>query len=244
MPNEVIRTKYIQPVPNTFCPGCLHSMSQKVISEVLEELGVAEKTIAVIAVGCCSMSLRYIMTDKVSASHGRAPAVATGLKRVQPDSFVYCYQGDGDLASIGLSEVMAAANRGEKFTIIFANNSTYGMTGGQLAPTSLVGQVTTTTPKGRSAEVDGYPLDMCAILSTLKAPSYIARVSFNNPANTRKAKEAIRKAFQNQIDGKAFSFVEILTNCVTNWNCTPLESLKFIEEKNMPVFPLGVYRDE
>lgn len=242
--NEIIRTTAITPLQNKFCPGCLHSLAVKLMAECLEELGVAEKTITVLAVGCSTMCLGVWNTDKISAAHGRAPAVATGIKRAQPDSFVFTYQGDGDLASIGLSEVMCAANRGEKITIIFANNSTYGMTGGQMAPTTLVGQESTTTPHGRNPETEGYPIDMCALLNQLQAPSYIARCALNSPANVTKAKASIKKAFQNQIDGKPFSFVELLTNCVTNWGVTPLESLQFIEENTIPVFPLGVYRDK
>lgn len=243
MSKEIIRTKCLKPIPNTFCPGCLHAMANKLIGECLEELGVAERTIVVLPVGCSTMGLRFWNLDMISSAHGRAPAVATGLKRTQPDSFVFAYQGDGDLASIGLAEIMCAANRGEKFTVIFANNSTYGMTGGQMAPTTLIGQPSTTTPFGRDPMVDGYPTDMCAILNTLKAPSYIARCALNSPANIRKAKACIKKAFQYQIDGKTFGFVELMVNCPTNWGMTPLDTLKFMEEKTIPVFPLGVYRD-
>jgi 2-oxoglutarate ferredoxin oxidoreductase subunit beta len=243
MSKEIIRSTTIRPAPNTYCPGCLHSMATKLMAQSLDELGIAQRSVIVVAVGCSTMGLNIWNLDMVSAAHGRAPAVATGIKRAQPDTFVFTYQGDGDLASIGLSEIICAANRGEKFSVIFANNSTYGMTGGQLAPTSLVGQKTTTTPRGRNPETEGYPIDMCAILSQLKAPSYIARCALNSPANIMKAKASIKTAFQYQLDGKAFSFVELLTNCVTNWNVTPLDSLKYIEEKTMPVFPLGVYRD-
>ncbi len=243
MAKEIIRPACIKASPNTFCPGCLHSMAIKLISETLEELGLVDKTILTIAVGCGTMSMNVFNLDMISAAHGRAPAVATGIKRSEPDSIVFTYQGDGDLAAIGLSEIMCAANRGEKFTVVFINNSTYGMTGGQLAPTTLIGQKSTTTPLGRQVYPDGYPMDMCKLLSTLQAPSYIARCSLSSPANVRKAKEAIKKAFQYQVDGKAFSFVELLSNCVTNWNMTPLDSLKHIDEVTSKVFPLGVFRD-
>ena len=206
-------------------------------------MGVADKSVLVLAVGCGTMGLNVFDLDIVSAAHGRAPAVATGIKRTQPETFVFTYQGDGDLAAIGLSEILCAANRGEKFSVVFVNNSTYGMTGGQLAPTTLVGQKSTTTPMGRNPELDGYPIDMCKLLSQLQAPSYIARCALNSPANVRKTKDAIKKAFRYQIEGKAFSFVEILSNCVTNWNMSPLDSLKHIETTTSKVFPLGVFRD-
>lgn len=244
MSREMIRPACLKPIPNTFCPGCLHSMANKLIGECIDELGVASKTIVVMPVGCSTMGLRFWDMDMVSCAHGRAPAVATGIKRTQPDAFVFAYQGDGDLASIGLAEIMCAANRGEHFAVVFANNSTYGMTGGQMAPTTLIGQKSTTTPLGRDASVDGYPMDMCALLGTLEAPSYIARCALNSPANIRKAKASIKKAFQNELDGKPFSFVELMTNCPTNWGMAPLDTLKFMEEKTIPVFPLGVFRDK
>lgn len=243
MSREILRPSCLNPVPNTFCPGCLHSMANKLIGQCLDELGLTKKSIAVLPVGCSTMGLRFWHLDMVSCAHGRAPAVATGIKRTQPDTFVFAYQGDGDLASIGLAEIMCAANRGEHFTVIFANNSTYGMTGGQLAPTTLVGQKSTTTPHGRDPLVDGYPTHMCEILSTLKAPSYIARCALNNAANIRKAKECIRTAFQYQLDGRDFSFVELLTNCPTNWGLAPVDSLRFMEENTIPAYPLGVFRD-
>ncbi len=243
MSREILRPTCLNPIPNTFCPGCLHSMANKLVGQCIDELGLAKKTIVVMSVGCSTMGLRFWHMDMVSCAHGRAPAVATGIKRMQPDTFVFTYQGDGDLASIGLAEIMCAANRGEHFSVIFANNSTYGMTGGQMAPTTLVGQKSTTTPQGRNAAVDGYPTNMCEILSTLKAPSYIARCALNTPANIRKAKECIKTAFQYQLDGKAFSFVELLTNCPTNWGMAPLDTLKFVEENTIPAFPLGVFRD-
>lgn len=243
MSKEILRPSCLNPIPSTFCPGCLHSMANKLIGQCIDELGIANKTIVVMPVGCSTMGLRFWHMDMVSCAHGRAPAVATGIKRTQPDAFVFAYQGDGDLASIGLAEIMCAANRGEHFSVVFANNSTYGMTGGQMAPTTLVGQKSTTTPAGRCAEVDGYPTNMCEILSTLRAPSYIARCALNSPANIRKAKASIKKAFQYQLEGKAFSFVELLTNCPTNWGLAPLDTLKFMEQNTIPAFPLGVFRD-
>ena len=231
MSREILRPTCLNPIPNTFCPGCLHSMANKLVGQCIDELGLAKKTIVVMSVGCSTMGLRFWHMDMVSCAHGRAPAVATGIKRMQPDTFVFTYQGDGDLASIGLAEIMCAANRGEHFSVIFANNSTYGMTGGQMAPTTLVGQKSTTTPQGRNAAVDGYPTNMCEILSTLKAPSYIARCALNTPANIRKAKECIKTAFQYQLDGKAFR------------GMAPLDTLKFVEENTIPAFPLGVFRD-
>lgn len=243
MSGEMIRTTAIKPVPNAFCPGCLHSMASKLIGESLEELGLIEKTVMVIPVGCSTMGLNFWKMDMVSAAHGRAPAVAVGIKRVQPESFVFAYQGDGDLASIGLSEVLSAANRGEKITVIFANNSTYGMTGGQLAPTTLVGQKATTAPRGRNPETEGYPTDMCALLNVFKAPSFIARCALNSVSGVREAKPAIKRAFQHQLDGDAFSFVELMTNCPTNWGMAPLDTLKFMEENTLKQFPVGVLRD-
>ena len=237
------KPKCLLPLSSGFCPGCLHSLATKLIAEAIDELGVAEKVVNVLPVGCSTMNSLYWKLDMVTSAHGRAPAVATGIKRCRPDALVFAYQGDGDLASIGLSEVMMAANRGEHITIFFANNSTYGMTGGQMAPTTLVGQKSTTTPFGRNAAVDGYPTNMCEILSTLKAPSYIARCALNTPANIRKARESIMKAFRYQLEGKPFSFVELLTNCPTNWGMAPLDTLKFVEENTIPAFPLGVFRD-
>ena len=243
MAKEIIRPTCLQARPNTFCPGCMHSMAIKLVAQCLEELEIADKSILVCAVGCGTMAMNAFDVDMVSAAHGRAPAVATGIKRTQPDTFVFTYQGDGDLAAIGLSEIMYAANRGEKISTVFVNNSTYGMTGGQLAPTTLVGQKSTTTPLGRDPERDGYPVDMCKLLSQMQAPSYIARCALNSPANIRKAKEAIKKAFQYQLEGKPFAFVELLSNCVTNWNMAPMDSLKHIETVTSQVFPLGVFRD-
>ena len=238
------RTKTIQEDKvSGFCPGCMHSTVIKLIGEVLEEMDVVDKASCVLGIGCCGLHMDYIAYDNTTAPHGRATAVATGMKRANPDTLVYTYQGDGDLAAIGLAETMSAANRGENITVIFVNNGIYGMTGGQMAPTTLVGMKASTAPKGRDPKEHGYPMHMCEILDQLTAPAYLARTSCNTPANVNKTKQAIRKAFQNQLDGKGFSMVEIVTSCPTNWGLDPLKSLEFIEEKMLPEFPLGVIRD-
>jgi 2-oxoglutarate/2-oxoacid ferredoxin oxidoreductase subunit beta len=226
-----------------FCPGCMHSTVIKLIGEVLDELNVVDKTACVLGIGCCGLHMDYIAYDNTTAPHGRACAVATGIKRTNPDSLVFTYQGDGDLASIGLAETMSAANRGENISVIFVNNGIYGMTGGQMAPTTLLGMKATTAPNGRDPKLHGYPMHMCEILNQLTAPVYLERTSCNNPQNLMKTKRAIKKAFQNQLDGKGFSMVEIVTSCPTNWGLTPLAALDFIEEKMLPEFPLGVIRD-
>lgn len=238
------RTKTIQEDKvSGFCPGCMHSTVIKLIGEVMEELDVIEKTVCITGIGCCGLHMDYIAYDTITAPHGRACAVATGMKRANPESLIFTYQGDGDFASIGLAESVSAANRGENITVIFINNGIYGMTGGQLAPTTLIGMKATTAPKGRIAEEHGYPMHMCEILNQLTAPYYLERCSCNNPANVNKTKNAIKKAFQNQLDGKGFSLVEIVTGCPTNWGMDPLKSLEFIEEKMLPEYPLGVFRD-
>lgn len=226
-----------------FCPGCMHSTVIKLIGEVLEELDLVERTACVLGIGCCGLHMDYIAYDNITAPHGRACAVATGMKRASPDTLVYTYQGDGDLASIGLAETISTANRGENITVIFINNGIYGMTGGQMAPTTLLGMKASTAPMGRIAEEHGYPMHMCEILDQLTAPAYLARTSCNNPANVGKTKEAIRKAFQNQLDGRGFSMVEVVTGCPTNWGMDALQSLDFIEQKMLPEYPLGVIRD-
>ena len=221
----------------------MHSTVIKLIGEVMEELDVIEKTVCITGIGCCGLHMDYIAYDTITAPHGRACAVATGMKRANPESLIFTYQGDGDFASIGLAESVSAANRGENITVIFINNGIYGMTGGQLAPTTLIGMKATTAPKGRIAEEHGYPMHMCEILNQLTAPYYLERCSCNNPANVNRTKNAIKKAFQNQLDGKGFSLVEIVTGCPTNWGMDPLKSLEFIEEKMLPEYPLGVFRD-
>ncbi|WP_326512764.1 thiamine pyrophosphate-dependent enzyme [Clostridium intestinale] len=238
------RTKTIQEDKvSGFCPGCMHSTVMKLIGEVLEEMNVVERTACILGVGCCGLHMDYIAYDNITSPHGRACAVATGVKRANPDSLVFTYQGDGDFAAIGLGESISAANRGENITVIFINNATYGMTGGQLAPTTLLGMKASTAPKGRIAKEHGYPMHMCEILNQLTAPAYLERTSCNTPGNVIKTKKAIRKAFENQLNGKGFSMVEIVTSCPTNWGLDALDSLKFIEEKMLPEYPLGVIRD-
>lgn len=227
-----------------YCPGCTHGIIHRLVAEVLEEMDVVGSAIGVAPVGCSVLAYNYFNCDMHEAAHGRAPACATGIKRVNPNNTVFTYQGDGDLASIGAAEIVHAANRGEKITVIFVNNTTYGMTGGQMAPTTLVGMKASTAPKGRIPEEHGYPMHMCEILDKLTAPAYLVRTSCNTPQNVIKTKNAIKKAFQNQIDGKGFSMVEIVTSCPTNWGLEPLDALDFIEQKMLPEYPLGVIRDK
>lgn len=229
-------------VSTHYCPGCTHGVAHRLIAEVLDEMGVAEKTIGVAPVGCSVFAYNYFDTDFVEAAHGRAPAMATGIKRVLPDRVVFTYQGDGDLASIGMGEIMHAAGRGENITVIFINNAIYGMTGGQMAPTSLPGQKTTSSPNGRDVELQGYPLKMCEMIATMDGAGYVVRRSLHDPKNIRTAKKALRMAFETQIHGLGFSMVELLSTCPTNWGITPIESLKWLEEHMLPVFPLGDYK--
>ena len=235
------RPEALTDVPTHYCPGCTHGIIHRLIAEVIDELGVREKTIGISPVGCAVLAYDYFNCDFVEASHGRAPAVATGIKRVLPDSVVFCYQGDGDLASIGAAEIVHAATRGEKITVIFVNNAIYGMTGGQMAPTTLPGQRTTTSPRGRDVESAGYPIRVAELLSSLSGVAYIARVSATSPANVTKAKRAVRKAFEMQIDGKGFSLVEFLSTCPINWGMSPLEAMKWVDEKMSLYYPLGDY---
>ena len=230
-------------VPFHYCPGCTHGIVHRLVAEVIDELGIEGKTIGIAPVGCSVFAYNYFNCDMVEAAHGRAPAVATGVKRANPDNIVFTYQGDGDLAAIGTAETVHAAGRSENITIIFINNAIYGMTGGQMAPTSLVEQITQTTPYGRKPETQGYPIKVCEMLSTLDGTTYAERVAVNNVKNIRNAKKAIKKAFENQINKKGFSIVEVLSTCPTNWGLSPEEALKWVEEKMMPVYPLGVYKD-
>ena len=239
------RTKTIQEDKvSGFCPGCMHSTVMKLIGEVLEELDQVQNTACVLGIGCCGLHMDYMAYDNITAPHGRACAVATGIKRTNPGTLVYTYQGDGDLASIGLAETLSAANRGENFSVIFINNGIYGMTGGQMAPTTLIGMKATTAPKGRDPKEHGYPMHMCEIMNQLTAPYYLERTSCNNPANVRKTKAAIKKAFQNQLAGKGFSMVEIVSNCPTNWGTDALGSLEYLDQNMLKEFPLGVVRDK
>lgn len=227
-----------------YCPGCTHGIIHRLVAEVIDELGIEGKTIGVAPVGCSVFAYNYFECDMQQASHGRAPAVATGIKRANPANIVFTYQGDGDLAAIGTAETVHAATRGENITVIFVNNAIYGMTGGQMAPTSLVGQVTQTTPYGRKVETQGYPIKVCEMLSTLDGTAYAERVSVDDIKNIKKAKAAIKKAFEYQIDKKGFSIVEVLSTCPTNWGLSPKEALAWLRENMMPVYPLGVYKDK
>jgi 2-oxoglutarate ferredoxin oxidoreductase subunit beta len=225
-----------------YCPGCTHGTAHRLVAEVLDEMGIREKTIGVAPVGCSVFAYDYFNHDFVEAAHGRAPAMATGIKRVRPNNTVYTYQGDGDLASIGMAEIVHAAIRGENITVIFINNAIYGMTGGQMAPTTLPGMRTTSSPGGRDVENMGYPVRMSEMLSTIDGVSYSVRRSLHNPANIRKSKKAIRRAFEVQEHGMGFAMVELLSSCPTNLKFTPSEALTFIEEQMVPYYPLGDYK--
>lgn len=227
-----------------YCPGCTHGIIHRLVAEALDELGIKGRTVGVASVGCSVFAYNYFNCDMVQAAHGRAPAVATGVKRSDSDKIVFTYQGDGDLAAIGTAETVHSAARGENITVIFVNNAIYGMTGGQMAPTTLPGQVTQTSPYGRDVEKVGYPIKVCEMLSQVDGATYLERVAVNNVKNIKKAKAAIKKAFQNQVEGKGFSLVEVLSTCPTNWGKTPTDSLKWLEENMMPYYPLGVYKDK
>lgn len=234
------RPQSLTPVKTHYCPGCTHGIIHRLVAEVIDELGVRENSIGVAPVGCSVLAYNYFNLDMHEAAHGRAPAVATGIKRVHPDKVVFTYQGDGDLAAIGTAEIVHAAARGEKITTIFVNNAIYGMTGGQMAPTTLVGQEAMTAPSGRNAETQGYPIRMSEILATIDGAAYITRVSVHNPQEVAKAKKAIKIAFEMQLAGKGFSCVEVLSTCPTNWGLTPLEALNWLQENMIPYYPLGV----
>ena len=225
-----------------YCPGCGHGIIHRLVAEVIDELGIREKTVAVAPVGCAVLLYNYFDLDAYEAAHGRAPAIATGCKRVHPELVVFTYQGDGDLAAIGTAEIVHAAARGERITTIFVNNAIYGMTGGQMAPTTLIGQKTTTTTNGRMPEKAGYPIRVCEMLATLEGASYISRVSVSNSKNIIQAKKAIKKAFETQIKNLGFSLVEVLSQCPTNWHMTPVESTNWVDEKMASCFPLGEFK--
>jgi len=235
-------TKGLTDVKSHYCPGCTHGIVHRLVGEVLEELGVLGETIGVAPVGCSVLAYKYFNCDVQQAAHGRAPAVATGIKRVNPDKVVFTYQGDGDLASIGAAEIVHAAARGERFTTIFINNAIYGMTGGQMAPTTLVGQKATTAPLGRDPKKVGMPMKMSELLATLDGAKFVERSTVHNPAGVRKTKAAIKKAFEMQINGDGFGIVEVLSTCPTNWGMTPVDSLKWLEENMIPYYPLGNIR--
>ena len=238
------KPKALTDAPLHYCPGCTHGIIHRLVAEAIDDLGILGKTVGIAPVGCAVMAYDYFACDMVEAAHGRAPAAATGLKRAMPDRIIFTYQGDGDLASIGMAETVHAATRNENITVIFVNNAIYGMTGGQMAPTSLPGQVTQTSPYGRDVKTVGYPIKVCELLSALDAPEYIERVAVNNVKNVLNAKRAIKKAFQNQIDGKGFSLIEVVSSCPTNWGMTPQKALDWVESDMIPYYPLGVYRDK
>ncbi len=237
------KPKSLTDAPLHYCPGCTHGIIHTLVAQAIDELGIEGDAIGVAPVGCAVMAYNYFTCDMIEAAHGRAPAVATGIKRALPNNIVFTYQGDGDLASIGMAETVHAATRNENITVIFVNNAIYGMTGGQMAPTSLPGQVTQTSPYGRDTSVAGFPIKVCEMLSTLDGPEYITRVAVNNVKNVKNAKKAIKKAFENQINGKGFSLVEVVSSCPTNWGMTPQQALNWVDEKMIPYYPLGVYKD-
>lgn len=235
-------TKGMLPVTTTYCPGCTHGIAHRLVMEVLDEKNLLGDTIGVAPIGCSILSHNYMNIDMCEAAHGRAPAVATGIRRAWPDKTVFTYQGDGDLASIGAGEIVHAAHRGEKFTTIFINNAIYGMTGGQMAPTTLIGQKSTTSVDGRKKEISGMPLRVAEMLATIDGAVFVERVALNTPANVRKAKAAIHKAFEVQEKRLGFSFVEVLSSCPTNWGLAPTEALKWLGENMIPYYPLGNLR--
>ena len=238
------KPKALTDVPLHYCPGCTHGIIHRLVAEALDELGVTGRTIGVAPVGCSVFAYNYFNCDMVQAAHGRAPAVATGVKRSDSNNIVFTYQGDGDLAAIGTAETVHAAARGENITVIFVNNAIYGMTGGQMAPTTLPGQVTQTSPYGRNTDLVGFPVKVCEMLSKVDGAYYLERVAVNNVKNVKAAKAAIKKAFQNQVEGKGFSLIEVLSTCPTNWGKTPTDAITWLEENMLPYYPLGVYKDK
>lgn len=237
------RPKSLSPVPFHYCPGCTHGIVHRLVAEALDELDICGKAVGIAPVGCSVFAYNYFECDMIEAAHGRAPAVATGVKRTHPDNIVFTYQGDGDLAAIGTAETVHVGARGENITIIFINNAIYGMTGGQMAPTTLPGQVTTTSPYGRDRRIQGSPIHVCEMLATLDGVAYAERVAVNTVPNIRNAKKAIVKAFRNQIDKKGLSIVEVLSTCPTNWGMTPQAALDWVKTDMIPFYPLGVYKD-
>ncbi len=233
----------LQETVTHYCPGCTHGVIHRMIAEVLDELGVREKTVGIAPVGCSVLAYNYFNCDFLEAAHGRAPALATGFKRLRPDMIVFTYQGDGDLASIGMGEIVHSANRGEKFTTIFVNNAVYGMTGGQMAPTTLPKQPTTTCPMGRDVARVGYPVRVAEMLSALVTPGYIERVAVHTPRHIVQAKRAVRRAFTYQKEGRCFTLVEFLSTCPTNWGKTPSEAIEWLESEMIPYYPLGCFKD-
>jgi 2-oxoglutarate ferredoxin oxidoreductase subunit beta len=237
------RPKSLKKVSFHYCPGCGHSIIHRLLTEVIDEMNLQDKAIGIPPAGCAVFAYYYFDVDMAECAHGRGAAVATGLKRAYPEAIVFTYQGDGDLAAIGTAEIIHAANRGERITTIFVNNAVYGMTGGQMAPTTLLAQKTTTTPYGRDVKLEGCPIKISEMLALTKGAVYIERTAVNSPANIRRTKKAIRKAFQTQIDNLGFSLVEILSPCPVNWKMTPLESWQWIDQEMMKEFPLGIIKD-
>ena len=237
------KPKALTDVPFHYCPGCTHGIVHRLVAEVLDEMGIEGETVGIASVGCSVFSYNYFGCDMIQAPHGRAPAVATGVKRSHPDNFVFTYQGDGDLAAIGTAETVHVGARGENITIIFINNAIYGMTGGQMAPTTLLGQVTTTSPYGRKKEIQGNPIRVAEMISTLDGAAYVERVAVDCVKNVRNAKKAIRKAFETQKNKKGLSLIEVLSTCPTNWGMSPEKSLEWLRENMMAHYPLGVYKD-
>lgn len=236
------RPEALSDVVTHYCPGCTHGIAHRLVAEVIDEMGLRDRTIGVAPVGCSVFAYNYFDCDFVEAAHGRAPAMATGIKRVLPDNIVFTYQGDGDLASIGMAEVVHSALRGENITVIFINNANYGMTGGQLAPTTLPGQKTTSSPLGRDVEETGFPVRTAEMLATIEGAGYVVRRSLHDPKHIRQSKKALRLAFETQARGLGFSLVELLSSCPTNWGLTPVEALHWIEEHMIPIFPIGDYK--
>jgi 2-oxoglutarate ferredoxin oxidoreductase subunit beta len=226
-----------------YCPGCTHGVIHRIVGETIDELGIRERTVGIAPVGCSVLIYNYFEFDFQEAPHGRAPALATGAKRARPDLVVFTYQGDGDLASIGTNEILHAANRGEKFTTVFVNNAIYGMTGGQMAPTTLPGQVTTTSPAGRDVSRAGYPLRVSELLSTLRTPAYVVRTAVHTPRLILQTKRAIKRAFELQLQNRCYTFVEVLSTCPTNWGMSPIKALRWLEDNMMPYYPIGLFRD-
>jgi 2-oxoglutarate ferredoxin oxidoreductase subunit beta len=243
-PTELVykRPRSLVNVTTHYCPGCTHGVAHRLIAEVLDEMDIRDKAIGVAPVGCSVFAYNYFDTDFVEAAHGRAPAMATGMKRVLPDRVIFTYQGDGDMASIGMAEIVHAAGRGENITVIFINNAIYGMTGGQMAPTTLPGQKTTSSPLGRDVELMGFPMRMCEVLSQMEGAGYIVRRSMHSPKHIRQAKKAIRLAFEAQVRGLGFSMVELLSTCPTNWGLSPKKALDWVEDHMVPIYPLGDYK--
>jgi 2-oxoglutarate ferredoxin oxidoreductase subunit beta len=236
------RPEALADVNTHYCPGCTHGVIHRLVAEVLDELGVRARTVGIAPVGCSVLAYNYFNTDFQEAAHGRAPAVATGVKRARPDLIVFAYQGDGDLASIGMAEIIHCANRGEKVTVVFVNNAIYGMTGGQMAPTTMPGQVATTCQLGRDVEQAGHPIRIAELISTLRTPAFVARATVHNPLVAVHAKEMLRRAFRHQVAGDCFSLVEILSTCPTNWGVPPAEAMSWLEKNMLPYYPVGIFK--